>query len=232
MIISYEHNFSAQRVFDHPGVREGHAYNGEIDTNLKPFFERGGFSVTGEGFAFVLDPVVNGVVEVHTSILPDYRGKSKEITLAAMGRVFIETPVIEIVTRVQDNKPAKYLARSVGMHKTFTRGDVEYFSIDISTWAAACKDYVKVGEDFHEFLESEGIETDHEDDSNHDQYVGIALEMARHQPFKAERFYNQWAHLAGFHPCQIVSLEPLSCWFGSAIIEIDEGIKVCQQLHS
>ena len=228
-MISYRNTDHVQGIFNHPEVRPGHIYEGRSCDDLSPIFEQGGFSVSGEGFAFVLAPVVSGVYEVHSSVLPEYRNRSKELTELAMSRVFIETQAIEIVTRINNNPQAKRLALSVGMRPTFKRGNTEYFSIDLSTWSGRCEIYREVGEDFHELLEEEGIEKDHGDDPNHDQFVGIALEMAKYQPIKAERFYNQWAHLAGFHPCYIVNLDPLRADFGTAMIEINEGIRVCRQ---
>lgn len=230
-MISYNCATELNEIVNHPDVIGGHLIDGiEPPLDVSPCLDRGGFGVLGNGFGFLLDPVTPGVFEVHTSILPEHRNKSVEITLKSMNEVFTQTSALEIVTRIKDNKSAKRLALSVGMQKTFQRGNTEYFSIHISRWAAKAKQFIGLGQEFHKILENNGVETDHDDDENHDQYVGITVAMARAGMYeKSIWFYNTWAKLAGFHPAELI--DENKAFIGNAIVEITEHeIKVmkCQ----
>ncbi len=207
-MIRYDCIDELNEIINHPDVYDGHLITekqeGPIDCT--EYFERGAFGVIGEGFGFLLDPLVPGVYEVHTSIMPEFRHKSKAITLESMGEVFTQTSALEIVTRIKNNPAAKQLALSVGMRKTFERDDVEYFSIHISQWAATADQFIPVGEKFHTTLEEAGAESDHGKDENHDHYVGIAMAMAYAGLLeKGVWFYSMWARLANFAPIQALS---------------------------
>lgn len=230
-MISYDCADRLNEIINHPEVVTGHIVNGskppfDVTSNL----ENGGFGVIGEGFGFLLDFVGPGVYEVHTSILPEYRKQSVAITLASMAEVFTETSTVEIVTRIKDNKPARHLARVVGMRKIFERDGFEFFSIHISRWAAISKEFQELGEQFHELLEKHEIETDHETDANHNQYVGIAIAMASAGLYdKAIWFYNVWAKLAGFQAAEMI--DDNKAFIGNVIVEfIDDEMRVvkCQ----
>lgn len=223
-MISYDCVEELNEIINHPSVYEGHLINegweGPIDCT--ECFERGAFGAIGEGFGFLLDPVVPGVYEVHTSIMPDYRNQSAEITLESMGEVFTQTSALEIVTRIKKNPAAKRLALSVGMRKTFERDDVEYFSIHISQWAATATQFIPIGQQFHKRLEQAGVEPDHDEDENHDQYVGIAMSMAQAGLIdKAIWFYNLWSKLANFF--HIEKIDESRVFVGNAIIELTEN---------
>ena len=221
-MINYNCAEQLNEIVNHPEIIGGHLLDGmEPPLDVSSSLERGGFGVLGEGFGFLLDPVPPGVYEVHTSILPAHRNESVEITLRSMGEVFTQTSAMEIVTRIKDNRPARRLALSVGMLKTFERGKTEYFSIHISRWAARAEQFKHLGQEFHTILENNGVETDHGDDDNHDQYVGITVAMAKagmHQ--KAIWFYNGWAKLSGFHPAELIGED--MAFIGNAVIQITE----------
>jgi hypothetical protein len=230
-MISYDCADRLNEIINHPEVITGHLVNGskppfDVSSNLK----NGGFGVLGEGFGFLLDFVGAGVYEVHTSILPEYRKQSVQITLESMAEVFTETATMEIVTRIKDNKPARHLATAVGMQKIFARDGFEFFSIHISRWAALSTEFMELGEQFHELLEAHEIETDHPLDDNHNQYVGIAIAMASAGLYeKAIWFYNVWAKLAGFHAAEMV--DDNKAFIGNVIVEfIDDEMRVikCQ----
>jgi len=231
-MISYDCAAELNEIINHPGVIEGHLVNGQKPPlDVSPVLERGGFGCLGEGYGFLMDNIAPGVYEVHTSILPEYRKRSIDITLEAMAEGFTQTAVMEIVTRIKDNKPARILAKSVGMLKTFERNGYEFFSIHISHWAAKADQFKDLGEQFHQLLELEGIETNHEHDENHNQYVGIALAMATAGLYdKAIWFYNVWAKLAGFYPAEQV--DDNKAFIGNVIVEFLDGemrIVKCQQ---
>jgi len=230
-MISYDCAEQLNEIINDPDVVNGHIVNGATPPfDVTPFLDNGAFGVIGEGFGFLLDFVGPGVYEVHTSIMPEYRKKSVEITLAGMAEVFTETSTVEIVTRIKDNKPARYLARMVGMRKTFERDGFEFFSIHISQWAAQASEFIELGHLFHELLEKNGIEHEHitemqdpKADENHKQYVGIALAMATAGLYeKAVWFYNVWAKLTGFHAAEMID-DNKAFIGGNAIVEFING---------
>lgn len=230
-MISFNCAPELNEIINHPEVIGGHILDAEPPIDITPALERGGFGVLGEGYGFLLDAVTPGVVEVHTSILPEYRQQSRAITLASMDEVFTQTNVTDIVTRIRNNPPARQLAVSCGMQKLFERDGFEFFGIGLHRWAAQCDRFTHLGQKFHETLEAAGVETDHGEDSNHDQYVGITFEMGKKMPGKAQHFYNTWARLAGFHPLEILSMNPVTAYIGNAVVELvnDEVRVVCQQ---
>ncbi len=221
-MISYDCVTELNEIINHPDIVGGHLVDGiEPPLDVSPSLDRGGFGVIGEGYGFIFDPVALGIFEVHTSILPDHRENSRGITIHMLGEVFTQTSTLEVVTRIRDNKPAKHLALAVGMRKTFERSGYEYFSIYISQWAAKANQFKEIGKEFHEVLESNGVETDHGEDENHDQYVGITVAMARAGMLeKAIWFYNSWAKLSGFYPAELIGENKV--FIGNAIIEITE----------
>ena len=222
-MISFDCAAELNQIVNHPEIIGGHLLDGiEPPLDVSSSLERGGFGVLGDGFGFLLDPVTPGVFEDHTSILPEHRNQSVDITLKSMAEVFTQTSAMEIVTRIKDNKAAKRLALSVGMQKTFERGETEYFSIHISKWAAGAEQFRELGKEFHSILENSGVETDHGEDENHDQYVGITVAMAKAAMFKkAIWFYNAWAKLAGFHPAELIDDD--KAFIGNAIVQITEN---------
>ena len=221
-MISYDCADYLNEIVNHPEIISGHLYNGiEPPLDVSPSLARGGFGVIGEGYGFLLDPIVPGVVEVHTSILPEYRNQAAEITRRSMDEVFTQTAALEIVTRIKDNIPAKRLALAVGMRHTFQRDDCEYFSIPISQWAADAEHFGTMGQQFHTELEAAGVETDHDEDENHDHYVGIAIAIAKSgMTEKAIWFYNLWAALAGYHPAELI--DGNKAFIGNAVVEFNE----------
>ena len=222
-MISYDCVTELNEIINHPDVIEGHLVNGhKPPLDVSPSLERGGFGVLGEGFGFLLDPVTPGVFEVHTSILPEHQNESVNITLESMGEVFTQTSALEIVTRIRGNEPARNLALAAGMRKTFERSEYQYFSICISHWAAQAEQFKKLGKEFHTVLEKHGVETDHGEDENYDQYVGIVVAMARAGMYeKAVWFYNSWAKLSGFKPADLIGKNKVL--IGSAIIQITKN---------
>ncbi len=194
-MISYDCVDELNAIANHPEIYPGHlleGFDGPIDCS--EHFQRGAFGAIGEGYGFIVVPVVPGVYEIHASIMPDYRNKSIEITLSCMGDIFTQTAALELVCRNQNNPLSKTLAMSVGMRKTFERSNYEYFSIHISQWAANAKQYIPVGRPFTE-------------DDNHAQYLGIALMMTEAElTSKAVWFYNLWAQLADFPQYDMRSL--------------------------
>ena len=221
-MISYDCVTELNEIINHPEIIGGHIIDGiKPPLDVSPCFADGGFGSMGDGYGFLFSPVAECIFEVHTSILPDYRNKSFDITIKTMGEVFTQTNTLEIVTRIKDNNPAKNLTIAVGMRKTFDRSGYEYFSIYIAQWAAQAEQFKGLGKEFHTMLEDNGVETDHGADDNHDQYVGISVAMARAGMYeKSIWFYNCWAKLSDFYPAELI--EGNKVFIGNAIIEITE----------
>lgn len=137
-MISYNCAAELNAIINHPDVIKGHLCGTDADSiDVTPALDRGGFGSIGEGYGFVFDRVGNGIVEVHTSVMPTHRHRSAEITAATMDEVFTDTDTVEIVTRIKDNRPARMLATHVGMRKTFDHDGFEFFAISIWRWASA-----------------------------------------------------------------------------------------------
>src|SRR5262249_35249516 len=136
-----------------------------------------------------------GVYEVHTQALPSGRGKwIYDFVKAGSEYMFTHTDAFEIVTRVPAGHiAARRLASTAGMWQEFVRRneclwrgekqDVELLSFRIQDWAARQHPKLEAkGREFHDFLHDEakriGITKQaHEDDPNHNKYVGITLAM-------------------------------------------------------
>lgn len=142
-MISYDCATELNEIVNHPEIIGGHLIDGtEPPLDVSSSLERGGFGVLGDGFGFLLDPVSPGVYEVHTSILPEHRNKSAEITLQSMDEVFTQTSALEIVTRIRDNKLAKRFALSVGMQKTFERGETVTYPLTTLAYSGRTKGFI------------------------------------------------------------------------------------------
>lgn len=193
----------------------------------------------GEHGGCFLIKLMPGVYEVHTQALLSGRGQwIAEFVRAGSDWMFTHTDAYEIITRIpQFHVAARHLARAAGMTKEFTRPkecvwrgerqDADIYSFRIQDWARAAKNFENRGEQFHDFLHHEAdrlgvTETAHENDPNHNQYVGICLAMVEcgHHA-KAVNFYNRWA-LASRHPIiKLLSENPVTVRFdiGNLIFE-------------
>jgi hypothetical protein len=178
--------------------------------------------------------------EAHSAVTPAGRGPwALEATQQSLAWMFTHTDAAEIVTRCpQGNLPAKALARLIGGSLQFTRQDgwvkdgksisAEVYSLRVEDWMRNASNLVERGRWFHERLEAElerhgAKELAHPDDENHDRYVGAAVEMFfGGQPLKAQVLYNRFAVMAGYHPIQVVSLDPLAVDIGTALLIMRE----------
>lgn len=160
--------------------------------------------------------LMQGIYEAHTQVEADARGPwTDELTAAAVNWMFLKTDCYEIVTRVPEGHvAARAAAQRRGMRFEFTRPkeclfkdrkvDVHIYSFRLPDWIGQAEHLEAVGQQFHELLHAAAMrygvaEQRHEDDPNHNRYVGAALEMARQgHPRKGVLWYNRWA-LASRH---------------------------------
>jgi hypothetical protein len=158
--------------------------------------------------------VMPGIYEVHTVVAPSGWGAWTHRMTAECARwMFTRTPAFEIATRVPEGHlAAKWAAMGRGMRRRFTRHNEEQwhgkltnivvYSFTIQDWVETDEHVVELGRQFHDMLHdvarSAGIKAPpHEDDENHNRYVGAAMLMVQYgQVHKGVRFYNRWATLA------------------------------------
>jgi hypothetical protein len=169
----------------------------------------------------------SGIYEFHTMVLPEGRGEwAYKGGKWAFNYMFTHTDAFELLTRCPDgNLASKALSKLLGMKKAFRtlpnfkfRGEFvscDVMSIVIQEWVTNDETLTARGKWFHEFLENEykrvgkNIEI-HDVDDTHDHYVGCAVEMLKNRQItKAVAMYNRWAHISGYQPISVVSLEPL-----------------------
>lgn len=197
--------------------------------------------LTGEyGCAFFFG-FGGGLYELHTQVLPEGRGA----WVHAFGRacanyIFTHTDAWEVLTRVpQGHIAAKAAALEQGFRLQFTRPsecnfrgklvDVGIYSMTILDWVERDTTLVQQGRWLHERMHEEaqrlGIKTPpHEDDENHNRYVGACIEMAMFgQAAKAVPFFNRWALVSRHATIQLLSLEPPTIRFDVGIMRLMGG---------
>lgn len=202
-------------ILNHPEVRPWIANGGTETIDLTATIEdRRNVVLMGEhgGVAFLwMQP---GIYECHTQVLPHARGEwTRQLTEACARYIFTKTDAYEVVTRVPaGHVAAKAAAEAQGMKLEFTREngcvfrnkvrDVHLYSSRLQDWIPRASGLVERGKWLHERMEAEALrlgidEPTHEDDENHNRYVGAAIEMALGgQLAKAVSFYNRWASMA------------------------------------
>lgn len=231
-------------IINHPSVRATVAdvEDGVLDVSNIVNNELN-YVLIGEHGGIIIHCLIPGVYEVHTQILPEGRGPWTLDFLAAVQHyMFTKTDCFEGVTRIpHGHVAAKAAALAVGMTPEFQRPacrfkgrivPVDVYSIDIMKWASTSPFLEEIGREFHDAMQSQwekngGTEQVHDDDPNHNRYVGAALEMARgNQVLKAVSFYNRWARVSRHSGVQIVQAEP-------TVVEFDIGYLTVQngQLH-
>jgi hypothetical protein len=157
-----------------------------------------------------------------------------------------KTDAYEIVTRIPaGHLGAKAAAEAQGMRHEFTREngclfrgevrDVHIYSFRLQDWVPRGRGLVETGRWLHERMEAEarrlGIDVPtHEDDENHNRYVGAAAEMAfGGQCLKAAGFYNRWVTLARhtrngvLQHISLVSTDPLVIRFDIGLMKFNNG---------
>lgn len=216
-------------VLNHPQVRPWVANSDAGQLDVTPLVQNPkNFLLMGQyGGCFFVE-IVPGVYEVHTQVLPLGHGEwTRDMTLECVKWMFTRTPAFEIVTRVpQGHIAAKTAAQQVGMRYEFSRSnecrfrghmvDVRIYSMRLQDWVPTAQSFIPVGQKFHHRLHEEadrlGIKSEaHEDDENHNLYVGVCVEMIRHgQVAKAVNVYNRWAIVSRHAPVVLVGMNPVT----------------------
>jgi hypothetical protein len=212
---------------NHPLVRPwvADASEGALDLSAR-VADRRNILLLGEHGGVMFYPVMPGVYEAHTQVLPAGRGGwTRGLTQACAHWMFTRSPAYEIMTRVpQGHFAAKAATEATGMHLEFTRPkecrfrgqlvDVHIYSGRLQDWIGSAPGLVEIGARFHdrlnELARAAGITAPaHEPDENHNRYVGAAIEMARGgQVKKGVAFYNRWAIVARHPMVELVAIDP------------------------
>ncbi len=168
-----------------------------------------------------------GVYEVHTAVLPAGRGAwVRALTETVVWWMFTQTDAYEILTRVPAGHiAAKTAAEAQGLKYEFTRPgeclflkkrrDLHVHGCRIQDWMARAPYWAaERGARFHDQLHAEaarlGITAPaHEDDPNHNAYVGACYDMVvGGQVKKGVALYNRWALVSRHAPIQLVTESP------------------------
>lgn len=183
----------------------------------------------------------SGIYEFHTSVLPDGRGvRMVEGSHFAFNWMFTKTDAFELLTKCPyGNVAAKAGAKVTGCSLRFTTlplwpvedklVPIDVYSIILQEWAKSADNLVELGKWFHDQLEhkcqtSNILLKPHENDENHNRYVGATVEMLRNgQVVKAIAFYNRWAIMAGYYPIKLLSLNPVVIDIRDCILRISEN---------
>lgn len=179
-----------------------------------------------------------GVYEVHTQVRKEGRGAwTNALASECVRQMFLRSDAYEIMTRVpHGHLAAKTAAISVGMRYDFMREkecffrdrmvDVHIYSFRMQDWMPmAPASVVDLGRRFHDRLHEEanrlGVkDPSHDDDENHNLFVGCAIEMIQAGfPVKAVATYNRWAIVSRHEPVVLVSVSP-------TVVKIDHGLYV------
>jgi hypothetical protein len=215
------------QVLNHPDVRPWVADASEGVLDISPAVaNRNNVLLLGEHGGCMFFKLLDGFYEVHTQVLPAGRGPwTSRMIASCFHHMFTKTDAIEILTRVPaTHTTAKAKTLSVGAKHEFDRPkecvfqgkrvDVGIYSISIQEWASQADGLSEVGEWLHRRLNEEaqrlGIkDPPHEEDVNHNRYLGASFEMFRGgQPVKGAAFYNRWALVSRHAPVQLLSLAP------------------------
>lgn len=182
-----------------------------------------------------------GVYEVHTQVTRAGRGEwTRRLTESCAWWMFTQTDAFEIVTRVPEGHiGARAAALAQGMRYEFTRPnecrfrgklvDIHLHSFRIQDWIGFAPWLEERGAWFHDRLHAEaarhGITAPpHDDDPNHNRYVGAAFEMALAGfPTKAVLWYNRWALMSRHEQIQLLSRTPLVVKFDIGLLKIQDG---------
>lgn len=234
-----ERSFDAERlnaIVNHPDIRPDVADASEGALDLTAIVnDKRNVLVSGEYGSVMYRYVLPCLYEAHTQILPEGRGEwAVEFTKATGEYMFTKTNAFELATRIpQTHAGAKALAVQAGFKYEFTRDDnckfrgedvpVDIYSSRLQDWMSKAKGMKEVGESFHKHLHAEaerlGIgEKPHDNDENHNQYVGACLKMLfGGQLDKALIFYNRWALLSRHAPITLIAQQP-------PVIKFDIGL--------
>lgn len=170
----------------------------------------------------------------HTAFLEANRGKDAiGMMKEARDAMFLRTACTHIITDCPDwHRGAESAAKLMGATKMFRRPYIAHrdgqpfggtvYGMTALEWAwAVHAGYAEIGHRWHEEVFA-SLAPHHDDDATHDGFVGLAVEMSRHQPHKAVAVYNAWAKLAGYAAGTLIWADGR----GHAIIDIGDAVVV------
>jgi hypothetical protein len=185
----------------------------------------------GEGGCIILDPYDDATLELHTCILPDFRGKAAEQVAAETLRfAFGDLGGLDLLTRVQiSNRGADLFARQVGFVRI---SDEENPKDGIRSYQMTSDRWPYVDKNLHQFAPEKV--RDLIDSPHFRQIMGAVTYMgSRDRLGHGVALYNKHARLHGYHRMDVVG--PDSIMVGGLIIHFAERNKprveeaLCQQ---
>lgn len=161
-------------------------------------------------------PRPDGLYEQHTAFLVHSRGPiALKCIQAALTDLFLTTPCIGVLTQCPDWNPgSRHLAHKVGgiMVSKIPKFKVRegrmqgatLYQLPLWTWACEHHDEFEAqGEAWHDKV-FQTLDPHHEDDTAHNGWLGLAIEMGKMQPQKAMDVYNSWAVKAAYAPGKLL----------------------------
>lgn len=243
-----QREFTANRlnaILNHPAVRPWVANDdaGVIDVSAAVSNERNVLLMGEHGgmFFVCLQP---GIYELHTQVLPSGRGEwARDMAEACALFMFTRTDAFEVLTRIPGGHvAARVAAEAMDMRMEFLREggcvfknrvtDLRVYSQRIQEWAARAPGMVDLGRWLHNRMAQEAARLGlpnvlHDDDENHNRYVGVATAMAfGGQPGKAVSYYNRWVSICRhgadgkLHTVELVSVNPLVIRFDLGLMKM------------
>jgi len=235
-----ERQFSADRIntlVNDPRIRPWVAAGTEQLDLTAQLKRPGNILLMGAHGGVMFLRLMPGIYEAHTVVEPSARGRwTDELTEAVVEWMFLRTDCYEILTRVpQGHIGAKAAAERRGLKYEFTRPrectflgevkDVHIHSMRIQDWIPQAKHLMEAGRDFHERMHEAAallgvMDPAHDDDPNHNLYVGVSLSMIRYgQLGKGVLYYNRWALVSRHAPVFVLNTDPIE-------VQIDHGLAV------
>lgn len=225
-------------ILNHPSVRPDVADESESVLDLTvAVSDKRNILLMGDHGGCMFLYMMDCMYEVHTQILPAGRGEwAKAFAKACVEWMYTKSDALEILTRVPHGHiGAKTLALQTGFRFEFTRADccrfrgvsvpVDILSCRLQDWITTAPFMEDLGERFHDQLHKEaerlGITAPaHENDPNHNQYVGACLKMIfGGQIYKGVVFYNRWAIASRHETIELVSTDPVRIKFDIGFLE-------------
>lgn len=178
--------------------------------------------------------------EVHTFVESAGRGAwALGMIKSAQHWLFTKTDAKEVLTRIPEtHRAALGLTIKAGMTHEFVRPDgvkingktisVDIYRLSLQDWIKKAPWLIEKGAQFHEWLNAKaavlGFSSPHDNDDNHNRYVGAVLEMfLGGQPVKATQMYNRWAVISRHAPIKLVSLSPPTIDMDIGQLKLSDG---------
>jgi len=192
-----------------------------------PLSNQRNICIEHKGALFFLECMEDGVYEIHTFAPPKFG--VRPLFMGVCGEMFLKTEAVEIFTRTPAcHDRAITGLEKLGLRRLFERPDcwaTQDGRCGLITWSLPALEWMtstgvpEAGHLFHEQMNQQGVDPQHEDWDVHDRVVGAALTMIRNGFFdKGMTLYNRWARVAGYMPLRV---EPLVN-VGNAVISISD----------